>query len=72
MRASVLISSVFGQSRHSFEQAVAAAKNADQQLVDHILLANDDFAQLLDDASPSGWSRSMDSLESGLSPLPFT
>ncbi len=36
----------FGQARHTFEQAVAASQNGDQQLLDHFVLADDDLRQL--------------------------
>ena len=41
-----------GQAGHAFEQAVAACENGGEQLLDHVVLADDDLLQLLlhDDA----------------------
>ena len=39
-----------GQPRHAFQQAMAAAEERDQQLLDHLVLADDDLAQLLEDS----------------------
>ena len=36
-----------GQARHAFQQAMAAAEQRDQQLLDHLVLADDDLGQLL-------------------------
>ena len=36
-----------GQPRHTFQQAVPAAEQGDQQLVDHLVLAHDDARQLV-------------------------
>ena len=43
-----------GQARHAFQQAMAAAEERDQQLLDHLALADDDLAQLVDDFLPGG------------------
>jgi hypothetical protein len=37
-----------GQPRNAFQQAVSPAKQRDQQLLDHLLLAHNDLTQLLD------------------------
>ena len=39
-----------GQPRHAFEHAVPAAEQADQQLLDDLVLADDHLRQLLADA----------------------
>ncbi len=36
-----------GQARHAHEQGVAAAEDRHQQLVEHLLLADDDLADFL-------------------------
>ena len=36
-----------GQARHAFQDAVAAAEQRDQQLLDHLVLADDHAAKLL-------------------------
>ena len=36
----------FGQAGHAHEQAVSARQNADQQLLEHVVLADDDLGQL--------------------------
>ena len=38
-----------GQARHAFQQAMAAAEERDQQLFDHLVLADDDLGQLFED-----------------------
>ena len=38
-----------GQPRHAFQQAVSAAEQGNQQLLDHLLLADDDLGQLARD-----------------------
>ena len=38
-----------GQAGHAFQQAVAAAEEGDQQLLDHLVLADDDLGQLRED-----------------------
>ena len=38
-----------GQPRHAFQQAMAAAEERDQQLLDHLVLADDDLGKLLQD-----------------------
>ena len=38
-----------GQARHAHQQAVPAGEHGDQQLLDHLLLADDHPAQLLGD-----------------------
>ena len=40
-----------GQAGHADEQAVAAGEERDQQLIDGLLLADDDLAQLGADAA---------------------
>ena len=35
----------FGQARHAHEQAVSARQNADEQLFEHVVLADDDLGQ---------------------------
>ena len=40
-----------GQPRHADQQAVPAGEQGDQQLLDHLLLADDDLAQLVGDAA---------------------
>ena len=42
-----------GQARRAGDQAVAAGKQADQQLLDHILLPHDHLRQLLIDPMPA-------------------
>ena len=39
-----------GQAGHAFEQRVAAGEDGDQHLLDHFVLADDDFGQLVADA----------------------
>ena len=38
-----------GQSRHTFQQTMAAAEQRDQQLLDHLLLPDDHLGQLAHD-----------------------
>ena len=37
-----------GQARHAFQQAVPAAEQRDQQLLDHLVLADDHLGELLE------------------------
>ena len=39
----------FGQPRHAFQQAMAPAEERNQQLFDHLVLADDDLGKLLED-----------------------
>ena len=50
MSASVLISSVFARPGHAGDQAVAAGEERDQHLLDDLVLADDDLAQLGENA----------------------
>ena len=38
-----------GQTRHAFQQAVAAAEQGDQQFLDHVVLADDHLRKLVED-----------------------
>ena len=49
--ASVRTSSVLARPGHAGQQAVPAGEQRDQQLIDHLLLADDDLAQLVADAA---------------------
>ena len=40
-----------GQARHAHQQAVPAGEHGDQQLLDHLLLADDHLAQFVGDAA---------------------
>ena len=40
-----------GQARHADQQAVAAGEDRDQQLLDHVALADDDLGELVGDAA---------------------
>ena len=40
-----------GQARHAHQQAMPAGEHGDQQFLDHLLLADDDLAQLVGDAA---------------------
>ena len=46
----------FAESRNALEQDVAAGQEADQDAIDHILLADDDLADLLADTIQSRYS----------------
>ena len=37
------------EARHAFEQHVAAGQQTDQNAIDHVLLADDDFADFITD-----------------------
>ena len=50
MSASVLISSVFARPGHAGDQAVAAGEQRDQHLLDDFVLADDDLAELGENA----------------------
>ena len=54
-RASASVRTIkrLGQPRHADQQAVAAGEDGDQQLLDHLLLADDDLAQLVSDPAVS-------------------
>ncbi len=54
VRLSVLIIKRLGQARHAFQQAMAAAEEADEQFFDDRRLADDDLAQLVHDLAPGG------------------
>ena len=47
--ASVEIGQRFGQPRHADGQAVAAGEDADQHLLDHLVLADNDLVDLADE-----------------------
>ena len=50
MSASVLISSVFARPGHAGDQAMAAGEQRDQHLLDDFVLADDDLAELGENA----------------------
>ena len=55
-RASVRSRVVLPKSRNAFEQHVAAGEQADQNAVDHVLLADDDFSNFVADSFELGGS----------------